>query len=262
MKKSDIRNSFNEICEFKDIKNLKGLAYCIFQNDDDRVQIPYFDEVYGEIIKLLSKMELAKNIEFVLSEEYMKMRNIVKVNYYDAVDMGISTEMAIEGHAYETMTVLLQKILDEITNRTTHATIDLNIPNTRWSTEKFTILSGYLKPDRKYIASPSVAAALRSVKHNVDIKNGDQLLSPFYHNQSVVFVDMFSTVDYLMEVPNKITVHLDPVIKMAVKPRETSFDSMVVEATISLEIGFEPTGCINEIVGLNSWVENAEVSKN
>lgn len=118
MKQSDIRRSFNDICEFKNINNLRGLAYCIFDPADDRVSIPYFDEIFGGVIKLFSKLELANNIQFVLSEEYLNLRDKVEVEYYTAEDMGVTTEMALEGHIYETVTVILQKILDEITSRT------------------------------------------------------------------------------------------------------------------------------------------------
>ena len=48
MKKSNIRNCFNEICEFKDINNLRGLAYTIFKAEHEGISIPHFDEVFGE----------------------------------------------------------------------------------------------------------------------------------------------------------------------------------------------------------------------
>lgn len=260
MRLCDIRRSFNDICEFKDINNLRGLAYCIFKPEDDRVSIPYFDEIFGGVIKLFSKLELADNIQFVLSEEYLKLRDTVEVEYYDANDMGVTREMALEGHIYETVTVILQKILDEITSRTAQGVIDVTSPHQRWSMERFANLSGCLRPNTKYIVSPKVAAALKCIHNNVEIKGEDQIFSPFYHNKSLVFIDMFANEDFLMELPKKIIVSLSPEINLNVRKREDCADPFVVKATIPLEVGFEPTGLINKIVGLMGGLD-AEVPK-
>jgi hypothetical protein len=261
MKQSDIRRSFNDICEFKNINNLRGLAYCIFDPADDRVSIPYFDEIFGGVIKLFSKLELANNIQFVLSEEYLNLRDKVEIEYYTAEDMGVTTEMELEGHIYETVTVILQKILDEITSRTVQGVIDVTSPYERWSTERFANLSGCLKPNSKYIASPKIAAALKCIHHNVEIKGEDQIFSPFYHNNSLVFIDMFASEDFLMEFPNKIIVSLSPEIKLKVRDRKDFIDPFVVKGTIALEVGFEPVGLINKIVGLGLGETIAEVPK-
>ncbi len=111
MKKSNIRNCFNEICEFKDINNLRGLAYTIFKAEHEGISIPHFDEVFGEAIKLLSKLKLASSIEFRLTDQYLNLRDKVEIDYYSESDMGVTPEMAMEGHVYETVVALLQKIL-------------------------------------------------------------------------------------------------------------------------------------------------------
>lgn len=258
MKKSSIRSSFNEICEFKDINNLRGLAYTIFKAEHDGISIPHFDEVFGESIKLLSKLKLASSIEFRLTDQYLNLRDKVEIDYYSESDMGVTPEMAMEGHVYETVVALLQKILDEITSRTVQGVIDITSPNARWSTEKYANLSGYLKPNCEYIVSPKVAAALRCVHHNVEIKEQDQIFYPFYHNQSLVFTDMFATEDFVLELPKNIVVSLSPEITLRPRPRKDMIDAWVVIGTIPLEVSFEPVGLINKIVGIDS----AEVFKN
>jgi len=253
MKLSDIKRSFNDICQFKDINHLRGLAYTVLECDE-RINEVHINEVYGEVIKVISNVSILDQTEFVLSSEYLNLTDEWKVRFPDTSATGFPPETVVECHVYEMVMELIQKIFNTITSRTAIGALDINLSNPRWSEEKFVCLSSFLKKGIKYIVSPKVAAALRCVGDNYDIpyKNTYQgIESSFQHNGSVIYVDVFATEDYVMRLPEKITIQLSPVAKFSVEPREDCFSDFIVVGTRGIDVQFEPLDGIYKVIGLD-----------
>lgn len=255
MKLSDIKRCFHEINEFQDINHLNGLAYTVLNSTSEYVNLDYFDEVYGEAIKAISKISLFNGVEFALVDTTINILNKLVVKYHEGSFTGLTPDQLKEAYVTEFIIALQQKILDALTAKTEMGVIDVTaLKDMRWSQERFALIANQIKPNTKYILSPKVSAAIQCLDTTIKIDEPDRftgIVASYMFRGATIYVDNFATSDYILRIPDKVLVNLEPTFEHGMQHREDCFDDVVIVATRGIDVYFQPMITLYKVVGFD-----------